>query len=81
MASGGLEDPSMLISRLTYHGLDGLSGELFGRLDSPWGVFLKGNIGLGRFDKGHMNDEDWGLPPNLSYVNTISGQANGRYTY
>ncbi|WP_404547119.1 hypothetical protein [Bradyrhizobium diazoefficiens] len=71
----------MLISRLTYHGLDGLSGELFGRLDSPWGVFLKGNIGLGRFDKGHMNDEDWGLPPNLSYVNTISGQANGRYTY
>ncbi|WP_441258789.1 outer membrane beta-barrel protein [Bradyrhizobium sp. 521_C7_N1_3] len=81
VASGGLEDPSMLISRLTYHGLDGLSGELFGRLDSPWGVFLKGNIGLGRFDKGHMNDEDWGLPPNLSYVNTISGQANGRYTY
>ncbi|WP_245453914.1 outer membrane beta-barrel protein [Bradyrhizobium sp. AC87j1] len=75
---GGLEDPSTLMSRLTYHGLDGLSGELFGRVDSPWGVFLKGNIGLGRFNKGKDNDEDWGLPP---YINTISGQANGRFTY
>ncbi|MGY3443242.1 outer membrane protein [Bradyrhizobium sp. USDA 4473] len=71
------DEPSMLISRLTYHGLDGLSGELFGRLDSPWGVFLKSNIGLGQFNKGNMNDEDWGG----SYVNTISGQANGRFTY
>ncbi|WFU45267.1 hypothetical protein QA640_39250 [Bradyrhizobium sp. CB82] len=31
-------DPSIVLSRLTYHGLDGLSGELFGRVDSPWGV-------------------------------------------
>ncbi|MGY4158092.1 opacity protein-like surface antigen [Bradyrhizobium sp. USDA 4461] len=70
-------EPSILISRLTYHGLDGLSGELFGRLDSPWGVFLKSNIGTGRFNKGNMNDEDWGG----AYVNTVSGQANGRFTY
>ncbi|WP_271600829.1 MULTISPECIES: outer membrane beta-barrel protein [unclassified Bradyrhizobium] len=79
-------DPSILGSRLTYHGLDGLSGELFGRADSPWGVFLKGNIGLGRFDKGNMNDEDWSLPPSHSgtitpYVNTVSGQGNGRFSY
>ncbi|MBB4383122.1 opacity protein-like surface antigen [Bradyrhizobium sp. SBR1B] len=78
LGAGGLEDPSILISRLTYHGLDGLSGELFGRLDSPWGVFLKSNIGTGRFNKGNMNDEDWVVPP---YLNTISGQANGRFTY
>ncbi|WP_271574838.1 hypothetical protein [Bradyrhizobium sp. CCBAU 11361] len=25
-----------------------------------------------------MNDEDWGIPP---YRNTISGEANGRFTY
>ncbi|WFU39695.1 outer membrane beta-barrel protein [Bradyrhizobium sp. CB82] len=75
-------DPNILISRLTYHGLDGLSGELFGRLDNPWGVFLKSNVGIGRFNKGNMNDEDWGLVRGgLSYVNTISGQANGRFTY
>ncbi|WP_247475998.1 outer membrane beta-barrel protein [Bradyrhizobium sp. 169] len=74
-------DPNILVSRLTYHGLDGLSGELFGRLDSPWGVFLKSNVGIGRFDKGKMNDEDWSLPSGVSYSNTISGQANGRFTY
>ncbi|MCP3463088.1 outer membrane beta-barrel protein [Bradyrhizobium sp. CCGUVB23] len=73
-------DPNILVSRLTYHRLDGLSGEAFGRVDSPWGVFLKGNIGLGRFNKGNINDEDWSLGP-LSYVNNISGQANGRFTY
>ncbi|TWB64510.1 hypothetical protein FBZ94_10250 [Bradyrhizobium sacchari] len=75
-------DPSILRSRLTYRGLDGLSGELFGRIDSPWGVFLKSNVGIGRFNKGNENDEDWGgLNRGLSYKNTISGQANGRFTY
>ncbi|MFK4728043.1 outer membrane beta-barrel protein [Bradyrhizobium niftali] len=80
VASGRLEDPSILISRLTYHGLDGFSGELFGRLDSPWGIFLKSNVGTGRFNKGNMNDEDWAAT-SVSYANTISGQANGRFTY
>ncbi|MDA9505928.1 hypothetical protein XI09_15070 [Bradyrhizobium sp. CCBAU 11386] len=81
---GHLDDPSRLISRLTYYGLDGLSGESFLRVDSPWGVFLKGNIGIGRFNKGHSNDEDWGLDTgttSMSYTNTISGQTNGRFTY
>ncbi|WFU54657.1 outer membrane beta-barrel protein [Bradyrhizobium pachyrhizi] len=74
-------DPSILESRLTYHELDGLSGELFGRLDSPWGIFLKGYVGTGRFNSGKMNDEDWGIEGRLSYIDTISGQANGRFTY
>ncbi|MGY3611092.1 MULTISPECIES: outer membrane protein [unclassified Bradyrhizobium] len=77
---------SDLVSRLTYHGLDGISGELFQRVDSPWGIFLKGNIGFGRFNNGNENDEDWGLAdtygrPRIAYANTISGQANGRFTY
>ncbi|WP_439402418.1 outer membrane beta-barrel protein [Bradyrhizobium sp. DASA03068] len=75
-------DPSLLLSRLTYQGLDGLSGEVFGRVDSPWGAFLKGNLGIGSFNKGKMNDEDWlvrhkGYP----YENTLSGQSNGRFAY
>ncbi|WP_156908892.1 outer membrane beta-barrel protein [Bradyrhizobium murdochi] len=77
----GIEDPDVLFSRLTYRGLDGLSGELFGRVDSPWGVFLKANIGLGRFDKGYLNNQDWGIPGYLSYINNASGQGNGRFTY
>ncbi len=30
-----------------------------GRVDIPWGVFLKSNLGTGRFNKGKMNNEDW----------------------
>jgi len=78
---GGVEDPSMLISRLTYHGLDGVSGELFGRVDSPWGVFVKSNLGIGGFNKGKDNDEDWLPHKGRSYQNTLSGQSNGRFTY
>ncbi|WP_375784654.1 outer membrane beta-barrel protein [Bradyrhizobium sp. Pha-3] len=78
---GGIEEPSALISRLTYHGLDGLSGELFGRLDSPWGVFLKSTLGVGRFNRGNKNDEDWGIRDNFSYSNTLSNPSNGRFTY
>ncbi|UQR61396.1 outer membrane beta-barrel protein [Bradyrhizobium sp. C-145] len=78
---GWPEDPSTLISRLTYHGLDGLSGELFGRVDSPWGVFLKSNLGIGGFNKGKSNDEDWLPHDGRSYQNTLSGQSNGRFAY
>ncbi|WP_234684979.1 outer membrane beta-barrel protein [Bradyrhizobium monzae] len=73
-----------LLSRLTYHKLDGISGELFERVDSPWGIFLKGNIGLGHFNNGHMNDEDWGMNYHdnlIAYSNTTSGQTNGRFMY
>lgn len=70
---------SELVSRLTYHKLDGISGELFERVDSPWGIFLKGNVGLGRFNNGNVNDEDWGA--SFAYSNTISGQTNGRFMY
>ncbi|WP_245329176.1 outer membrane beta-barrel protein [Bradyrhizobium centrolobii] len=73
--------PPYLVSRLTYHKLDGISGELFERVDSPWGIFLKGNIGFGRFNSGQANDEDWGLMPNfLAYTNTSSG-VNGKFEY
>ena len=78
---GWPEDPSILVSRLTYHGLDGLSGELFGRFDSPWGVFLKSNLGIGGFNKGKMNDEDWLPHKGRPYQNILSGQSNGRFAY
>ncbi|KRP94647.1 hypothetical protein AOQ72_20835 [Bradyrhizobium yuanmingense] len=74
-------DPSILVSRLTYHGLNGLSGEVFGRVDSPWGVFLKSNLGMGGFNKGKMNDEDWLPHRGYPYVNTLSGQSNGTFAY
>lgn len=78
---GWPEDPSILISRLTYHALDGLSGEVFGRVDSPWGVFLKSSLGIGFFNKGKSNDEDWLPHDGYPYLNTRSGESNGRFAY
>ena len=45
------------ISRLTYNGLNAFAGEYFQRIDSPYNIFLKGNIGLGSIYTGHQNDE------------------------
>ncbi|MBO0662738.1 outer membrane beta-barrel protein [Jiella sp. MQZ9-1] len=73
-----------LISRLTYDKLTAHSGELYGRVDSPWDVFLKGNVGLGKIVGGHMNDEDWGLftaAPFTSYSNTDSSLTNTHLNY
>jgi hypothetical protein len=36
-------------------------GEFFGRIDTPENVMVKGFVGLGRGDQGHINDEDWGV--------------------
>ncbi len=52
---------SVLVSRLTYAGMAGPAGELYSRVDSPWNIFVKGNVGLGGFSQGHMNDEDWSV--------------------
>jgi len=48
------------ISRLTYDDMRTNSGEFFARLDTPWDVFIKGFIGGGRTNSGHMNDEGCG---------------------
>ena len=54
------QDNKTNISRLTYSGLDGNSGELFARVDTPYSVFVKGTVGLGAINSGKENDEDWG---------------------
>lgn len=78
------ESSSSLISRLTYSGMTAHSGEIFARLDSPWHVFLKGYLGLGRITGGTMNDEDWGLitaAPLTGYSNTLSNLSGTDMNY
>jgi len=77
--TGGNSD----ISRLTYDGLTGYTGEYFQRIDTPWGLFAKGNLGLGVIDGGHQNDEDWlrGGPAGIAYSNTVSSTSNGQLGY
>ena len=78
--AGGNSD----ISRLTYGGLTGYTGEYFQRFDTPLGVFVKGNLGLGIINAGHVNDEDWLLPFGpilIPYSNTLSSTNNGNLGY
>jgi len=77
------DDPrfsSFLNSRLTFDGLISATYEGFGRIDTPFGTFIKGNVGLGKLNVGTLNDEDF--PPNLvPYSNTLSQQGGGRLGY
>lgn len=67
---------SNLVSRLVYDDLQAHSGELFGRIETPYAVFSKVMIGMGRIHKSKMNDEDWLIPVGnnsvTSYQNTLS---------
>jgi opacity protein-like surface antigen len=66
---------NVLASRLTYN-TTAATGEVFGRVDSAWNVFVKGFVGGGAITSGNMHDEDWGLPLSVSqivpYSNTLS---------
>ncbi len=79
--------PPSLVSRLSYgEDLAANSGEAFGRVDTPWNVFIKGNLGLGSIDSGHQNDEDWMIPPGvfgvtIPYSNTVAGKVDGDLSY
>jgi opacity protein-like surface antigen len=80
---GGLADQSLtnlLVSRLTYNST-AASGEIFGRVDTPINVFLKGFIGGGKITSGSMNDEDWVIfNTSVPYSNT-SSSAKGDLAY
>jgi opacity protein-like surface antigen len=75
------------ISRLTYDAMQTNSGEFFARLDTPWNFFVKGFVGGGWTNSGHMNDEDFGQAPNLPfppfipYSNTIAGNVTGNMSH
>ncbi|OKO70385.1 hypothetical protein AC630_35035 [Bradyrhizobium sp. AS23.2] len=70
--------PLALLSRLTYGGLEGVSGETFFRADHDSGLFIKGNLGAGALSNGQMNDEDF--PAFAVYSNTLSS-ASGHLAY
>ena len=72
------------ISRLTYDDMQTNSGELFARLDTPWNFFVKGFVGGGWADSGHMNDEDFGIPllgAYAPYSNTLSSNVTANTLY
>src|SRR4029077_6367834 len=71
-----------MVSRLTYSGLQTYSGELYGRVASWNGWYVKGYVGGGDIKGGHLQDEDF--PPidlgfNISndFSSTNSDQHSG----
>jgi opacity protein-like surface antigen len=71
-------------SRLIYDDLQTHSGEFFGRIETPWNLFLKGYVGGGWTDNGHSNDEDFviGFSSLLGgYSNTLSPAVTGKIRY
>jgi opacity protein-like surface antigen len=68
-------------SKLTWSDLNTNSAELFGRVDSPWNIFLNGFIGVGSTFSGGQTDEDFNEPPpDKAYNNTFSTN-NGSISY
>ena len=90
-ASGGrfqktLYDTSgaQLLSRLTWTGETGKSGEGYFNVTDK-GVFLKGYLGIGRFSRGNLQDEDFPpFPPPFAadpYSSTNSAAGKGDLSY
>jgi outer membrane protease len=72
--------PASMVSRLTYSDMMTNSGEIYGRVTSSNGWFLKGYLGLGAMSGGSLQDEDF--PPGISpYSSTISQQRGGYLNY
>jgi hypothetical protein len=70
----------ILVSRLTYEGLDAHSGEIFFHSQHESGVFVKGYGGLGIIPSGSLNDEDF--PPVIDpYSSTMSSLEDGNIKY
>jgi hypothetical protein len=70
---------TLLISRLTWTGATGHSGEGYFNITST-GVFLKGYFGVGMFSGGNLQDEDF--PPVIApYSSTNSQAKDGHLSY
>lgn len=81
---GSTTNPALattLNSRLTYN-TTANSAEFFGRIETPIGIFVKGNIGAGALAGGRLNDEDWAIfNGTVPYSNTVSDPVKGHINY
>ena len=66
---------SLLLSRLTYDGMQTHTLEGVARVDHSSGLFWKGYAGGGLWTKGRLNDEDF-PPVTAPYSSTLSTQQN-----
>jgi opacity protein-like surface antigen len=84
LADGSTAPNGMMTSRLTYHDLQTNTSEMFGRINTPWNVFVKGFAGVGVTGHGHNNDEDSFFNVNnvdVKYTNSFSPKVEGHLNY
>jgi opacity protein-like surface antigen len=86
LADGSTVVPNGVVtSRLTYDDMRTNTSEVFGRLNTPWNVFVKGFAGVGLTGHGKQNDEDnfvlfTGRLP-IPYSNSFSDKVEGHLNY
>jgi hypothetical protein len=71
-------------SRFTFDNMETHSGEFFGRIETPWNLFVKGYVGGGITNSGKMTDEDFLFVLGAlagAYSNTISPAITGTIGY
>ena len=81
---GSASPNGVLISRLTYNDMQTNTSEVFGRINGPWNVFIKGFAGVGLTGHGHQNDEDSFVLLNgarAPYSNSFSDKVEGHLNY
>ena len=72
-------DSTTMVSRLTYHGFTGATGEVYGQINEK-NYFVKGYAGLGALMRGSLQDEDF-ASGDFVYSSTDSGLDNGKIGY
>ncbi len=84
LADGSGVPNGMMTSRITYHDMQSNTSEVFGRINTPWNVFVKGFAGVGVTGHGHNNDEDSFFHVNgvdVPYTNSFSDKVRGHLNY
>jgi opacity protein-like surface antigen len=83
-ASGAGAPDGVVTSRLTYNDVQSNASELFGRVETPSNVFLKGVVGAGQTGRGNNTDEDSFVALNgtrAPYSNSYSPKIDGGIAY
>ena len=84
LADGSGVPNGMMTSRLTYKDMQTNTSEVFGRINTPWNVFVKGFAGVGVIGRGNNNDEDSFFHVNgvdVPYTNSFSDKIRGHLNY
>jgi opacity protein-like surface antigen len=83
-ADGSTAPAGIVTAKHTYDDMRTNTSEVFGRINTPWNVFVKGFAGVGITGHGHNNDEDSTFSVNnvvVPYTNSFSPKVEGHLNY